>query len=116
MREEYTAGLVSVKRKPDFAAAPQNKADAESCAKTVEKESPAFLGEERRGVHRVRALLFLLFEGKRKLERLILNGDSQHQLLRVFAALEPDGACNLVVGFDGCRFERKGEDLLGCFV
>ena len=33
--------------------------------------------------------LFLLFEGKRELEGLIADGNAQHQLLWVFAALEP---------------------------
>src|SRR4029077_6652491 len=80
------------------------------------RKAPPFLGEERRGVYRVGALLFLLFEGKRKLECLILDGDAQHQLLWIFATLEPDRAGNLVVGFDGCRFERQGQDLLRSFV
>jgi hypothetical protein len=108
MREEYTAGPASAKPRPDFASVLQNEVVAAHCPRKVEKKSPAFLGEERRGVYRVRALLFLLFEGKGKLECLILDGDAQHQLLWIFATLEPDRAGNLVVGFDGCRFQRQG--------
>ena len=58
--------------------------------------------------------LFLLFEGKRKLDGPILDGDAQHQLLRILATFEPDGAGNLVVGPDGCIFEVQG--LLRCLV
>src|ERR1700730_7380647 len=72
--------------------------------------APPSWGEERRGYlsHRI---LLLLFEGKRKLERQILNGDAQHQLLRVLAAFEPHGPGNLIVRIDGSGLERQSANL-----
>src|ERR1700687_2107007 len=78
--------------------------------------TPAFLGEERRGVGRVSVRLFLLFAGKRKLESLIVYRDAEHQLLGALAAVEPDGTGDFVVGLDGTGFECQGQDLLSCVV
>src|SRR6266478_8150799 len=92
--EEYTAGLVSAKPRPDFAAHSGMKSPQSIAAEYFQEMlegTPRLPGGKRRGVYRVRSLLFLLFEGKRKLERLILDGDAQHQLLRIFATFEPDG-------------------------
>src|ERR1700740_3294461 len=79
----------------------------------LEGESPAPLGEEA-GPPFAIGRLFLLFEGKRKLEHFVFDGDAQHQVLRIFATLEPDCAGNLATGFDGCGLEREGPDLPRC--
>ena len=60
----------------------------------LKEKAPPLWGKRGGAVFRDCVRLFLLFEGKRKLERLIFDGDAEHQLLQILATLEPDCAGN----------------------
>ena len=64
----------------------------------MKKASPS-RGKEGEGVASS-VFLFLLFEGKRKLEALVVNRDAQNQLLGISFAIKPNCPCKLVVWRD----------------
>ena len=114
MREEYTAGLVSAKPRPNFAAAVRNKVVAVGWAK---RNAPPPWGKRGGAFITFVLFYFLLFEGKRKLKRLILDGDAQHQFAGDFYHVRTTRRRhNFVIRFDGCWFECQGQDLPGCIV